>query len=419
MAMQFGVATSMADKQKPDFFGALLNDPFPLFTQLRTRGAVMPMPFPTGEDQKAWMVTRLEEAFQVLKDSERFTVNATTMQGRARVQSRQEGREDFVGLGNSMLSVDGLDHKRLRSLVSKVFTPKYIQDLRPNIQKIADTLIDRVVDQGAMELIADFAFPLPINVISDMLGVPHKSWDILRDGSRAIIDGGSMAQDEQVFAEARRKMKSYNDYIRYLVAEKRRNPANDLISQLVQIEEEGDRLNETELLSMIALLILAGHETTSNLIGTGMLALFDYPEQMAILKADLSLVPTAIEELLRFAGPVLVPAPRVATQDLELGGQRISRGDIVMPILTSANRDESHFTNADDLDLARKINRHLAFGYGIHVCLGAPLARLEGDIAFTTLLRRLPNIRLNMPREEIAWHGALNVRGLTRLPVVF
>lgn len=365
------------------------------------------------------MVIRLEEAFQVLKDSERFTVNATPMQGSTQIQSRQGAMEDFMVMRDSMLSVDGLDHKRLRSLVSKVFTPKYVQELRPNIQKIANTLIDRVVDQGAMELIADFAFPLPINVISDMLGVPHESWDVLRDGSRAIIDGGSMAQDEHVFAEARRKMKAYNDYIRSLVAEKRRNPANDLISQLVQIEEGGDRLNETELLSMIALLILAGHETTSNLIGTGMLALFDYPEQMARLKADLSLVPIAIEELLRFAGPVLVPAPRVATQDLELGDQQISRGDIVMPILTSANRDESHFPNADDLDLARKINRHLAFGYGIHVCLGAPLARLEGDIAFTTLLRRLPNIRLNMPREEIAWHGALNVRGLTRLPVVF
>lgn len=418
MKMQCNPMSSMTSKQEPGFFEALLIDPFPLFAQLRTMGAVMPMPFPTIGEQKAWMVTRLEEAFQVLKNSERFTVNAAAVLGNTPAQYRP-GAEYFNSLGNSMLSVDGLDHKRLRGLVSKVFTPRYIQDLRPNIQQIADNLINQVIDQGTMEMVSDFAFPLPINVISDMLGVPHESWDILRAGSRAIIDGGAMTQDEHVLANTRHKMKAYNDYIRDLVAEKRRHPANDLISQLVQIEEEGDRLGEIELLSMIGLLILAGHETTSNLIGTGMLALFDHPEQMDRLQADLSMVPSAVEELLRFAGPVLVSAPRLATQDLELSGQQISRGDIIMPILTSANRDELHFTNADDLDLARKINRHLAFGYGIHVCLGAPLARLEGDIAFTTLLRRLPNVRLNVPREEIAWRGALNVRGLTSLPIAF
>lgn len=418
MKMQSNPMSSIASEQEPGFFEALLIDPFPLFAQLRTMGTVMPMPFPTRGEQKAWMVTQLEEAFQVLKDSERFAVNAAAVLDNTLAQYRQ-GAEDFNSLRNSMLSFDGLDHKRLRGLVSKVFTPRYIQDLRPNIQQIADNLIDQVINQGTMEMVSDFACPLPINVISDMLGVPHESWDTLRDGSRAIIDGGAMTQDEHVLASTRHKMKAYNDYIRDLVAEKRRHPASDLISQLVQIEEEGDRLSESELLSMIGLLILAGHETTSNLIGTGMLALFDHPEQMARLQADLSLVPSAVEELLRFAGPVLVSAPRLATQDLELGGQQISRGDIIMPILTSANRDERHFTNADDLDLSRKIYRHLAFGYGIHVCLGAPLARLESDIAFTTLLRRLPNIRLNIPREEIAWHGALNVRGLTSLPIAF
>lgn len=419
MAMQFD-ASSMAGTQDPGFFGEILKDPFPLFIQLRTMAAVMPMPFPTNGTQKAWMVTRLEETFQVLKDSERFTVNYTTASGGVTSQYSQSESEDFASIGNSMLSVDGLDHRRLRGLVSKVFTPKYIQGLRPNIQQIADTLIDRVENQGTMEVITDFAFPLPINVISDMLGVPHDSWDILREGSRAIINSnGPMMQDASTRAEARRKLKAYNDYIKQLVADKRRHPADDMISHLVQLEEEGDRLNEAELLSMISLLILAGHETTSNLIGAGLLALFDHPEQLATLKADLSLVPVAVEELLRFAGPVFIPAPRLATEDLELGGQQIARGDLVMPILTSANRDESQFTNAEDLDLARKVNRHLAFGHGIHVCLGAPLARLEGDIAFTTLLRRLPNLHLNTPRESIAWHSTLNIRGLTSLPIAF
>ncbi len=419
MAMQFDSTTSMGEGQVADFFAEMLKDPFPLFAQLRMMGPVMPMPFPMSGAGQAWMVTRMEEAFQVLKDSERFTVDARVVDGNPMAQRRQRNMDDFASLSSSMLSVDGLDHKRLRGLVSKVFTPKYIQGLRPNIQHIADTLIDRVETQGKMEVIADFAFPLPINVISDMLGVPHESWDVLREGSRAIIDGGWMSQDERLFEEARQKRLAYNEYIKELIVEKRRHPADDMISQLVQIEEEGDRLSEAELLSMIGLLILAGHETTSNLIGTGLLTLFDYPAQLAALKADVSLIPTAVEELLRFAGPVLVPAPRLATEDLELGGQRIARGDMVMPILTSANRDESQFTDADDLELARKVNRHLAFGHGIHICLGAPLARLEGDIAFTTLLQRLPNLRLAIPREAITWHGALNVRGLTSLPVTF
>jgi cytochrome P450 len=238
---------------------------------------------------------------------------------------------------------------------------------------------------------------------------------VLRDGSRVLLDGG----DEEEATERTRKLHAYNAYITQLIAEKRRQPQDDLISQLIQIEEEGDRLSEPELVSMIGLLIIAGHETTSNLIGTGMLTLFDHPEQLAKLRADMSLVPSAIEELLRFTGPLLTPAPRLATEDVELGGQHISRGDILIPVLTSANRDERHFTDAVELDLARRIDRHLAFGYGIHMCLGAPLARLEGDIAFTTLLRRLPNVRLAVPREAITCYGAINVRGLTSLPSAF
>jgi cytochrome P450 len=205
-----------------------------------------------------------------------------------------------------------------------------------------------------------------------------------------------------------------------LVAEKRRHPHNDLISQLIQTKEAEDRLSEPELLSMIGLLIVAGHETTSNLIGNGMLALLDHPDQLARLTADLSIVPMAVEELLRFTGPNLfTPLPRLVTEDIDVGGQHLSRGDIVIPLLASANHDESHFTDAAELDLARRIDRHVAFGYGIHICLGAPLARLEAGIAFTTLLRRMPKLHLNAQRSAIAWHGARDVRGLTSLPVAF
>jgi len=203
------------------------------------------------------------------------------------------------------------------------------------------------------------------------------------------------------------------------VADKRQQPAYDLISQLIAIEEEGDRLSETELLSMITLLIFAGHETTSNLIGPGTLLLLDHPDQLEKLKADLSLVPAAVEELLRFSGPAAIAGPRFATADIELAGQQIKQGDVLIPFLHSANHDESQFTQPEELDLARTINRHLAFGHGIHTCLGAPLARMEGAIAFTTLLRRMPTLRLSVLRESITWHFSSNFRSLTALPVAF
>lgn len=277
-------------------------------------------------------------------------------------------------------------------------------------------MLDRVQAQGQMDLVADYAYPLPINVISEMLGVPHADRDQIRVWSEALATGQSLAgRDPAVQAH----MRAFGAYTAQLVAEKRQHPADDLISQLIAIEEEGDRLNETELLSMITLLIFAGHETTSNLIGTGALMLLDHPAQLEKLKADLTLVPAAVEELLRYSGPATIAAPRFATEDIELGGQQIKRGDIVIPVLLSANHDESSFTQPDELDIARTISRHLAFGHGIHVCLGAPLARVEGDIAFTTLLKRMPNLWLAVPRENITWQSSLNSRSLTALPVAF
>jgi cytochrome P450 len=214
-------------------------------------------------------------------------------------------------------------------------------------------------------------------------------------------------------------MRAFGEYTAQLVADKRRHPGDDLISQMITIEEEGDRLSEEELLSTITLLIFAGHETTSNLIATGTLMLLDRPAQLEKLKADLSLVPAAVEELLRFNGPATTAGPRFATEDIELAGQMIKRGDVIFPVSISANHDETQFTDPDELEIARQIQRHLAFGDGIHKCLGAPLARLEGDIAFTTLLKRMPRLRLNVPRESITWHVNLNSWSLAALPVAF
>jgi cytochrome P450 len=395
-----------------------LKDPFSLFAQMRVMGAVVPAPFPTSTPHKAWMVIRMQEALQVLKESRRFTLDYAAAQDNELVQHMQPFQGSL--LSRSMLYVDGLAHRRLRGLVSEVFTSNYIAGLRPSIEQIANRLLDQVAEEGCMDLVEDYAYPLPINVISDILGVPHQYWNVVREGSKAIVaEGRPIPLDDRKADIQTQKIDAFGSYIAQLVAEKRHHPQGDLISQLVQIEEDGDHLSEPELLSMVALLIVAGHETTSNLIGSGMLALLDHPDQLERLKADLSLVPRAIEELLRFTGPVLTSVPRLVTEEVILAGQHLSRGDIVIVAITSANRDESHFTRAAELDLLRSIDRHLAFGYGIHTCLGAPLARLEGEIAFTTLLRRMPNLCLNAPREALSWHDSLNVRGVTHLPVAF
>jgi len=384
-------------------------------------GAVVPLPFSLGgDDRLAWMVTRIEEAVRILKDHAHFTVDPRSIGAEELFRQNVADASDTPAFfaSSSMVFVDEPDHRRLRGLVSKAFTPRYMEGLRPRVQQIADELLDRVADQGHMDLVKDYAFPLPINVISEMLGVPEKDRPQIRVWSQALVTVTGMGvagRDERTMVH----VQAFASYALQLVAEKRLHPADDLISQLIAIEEEGDRLSEAELLSMITLLIFAGHETTSNLIGIGSLMLLDHPDQLEKLKADLRLVPSAVEELLRFNGPVTMPVPRFAREETELAGQHIKQGDLLIIALISANRDETQCTQPDEMDIARTLNRHIAFGQGIHACLGAPLARLEGDIAFTTLLGRLPNLRLSVPRESITWRVSSNLRGLTALPVAF
>lgn len=397
----------------------LIANPLPLLAQMRSMGAVIPIPFPfAGTGRRAWAVTRMEEAVQVLKDHAHFTVDRRFLSVNDLLGHRVAGTSDVPTFFTSqtMLSVDDPDHRRLRGLVSKVFTPRRIEGLRPRVQQMADELLDRVADQGRMDLVADYAYPLPINVISEMLGVPHAERGQIRIWSEALAHGLGLGRHDPGVAA---HMRAFGEYTAHLVAEKRLHPEDDLISQLIAIEEEGDRLSETELISMITLLIFAGHETTSNLIGTGTLMLLDHPAQLEKLKANLNLVPAALEELLRFSGPATIAGPRFATEALELAGQQIEQGDVLIPFLLSANHDEQQFPQPEELDLARQSHRHLAFGQGIHICLGAQLARLEGDVAFTTLLRRMPNLRLEVPRESITWHFSLSSRSLAALPVVF
>ena len=401
------------------FTGEHAEEPFPLFARLRSMGAVVPLSAPVeGGRTRAWAVTRMEEAVQVLRDSGRFTVDprstgADLPFGRAASAGGGDGT-GFFTQGGSMLSVDEPDHRRLRGLVSRAFTPRYMEGLRPRVQEIADELLDQVQDRGRVDVVEDYAYPLPINVISEMLGVPREDRAQVRAWSAALASGLGKRDDG---LEAH--MRAFGEYAARLVAEKRRHPAGDLVSMLVAIEEEGDRLSERELLSMITLLIFAGHETTSNLIATGTLMLLDHPDQLARLVAEPGLVPAAVEELLRFNGPATTTGPRFAREDVELAGQQIRKGDLLVVALVSANHDETRFTEPDELDIARTLGRHVAFGHGIHVCLGAPLARVEADVAFSTLLRRMPGLRLAVPRDQITWHSTLNTRSLTALPVAF
>lgn len=395
---------------------------FSIFAQLRAMGAVIPITVPMGNnDRQQWMITRMEEVSEVLKNPRLFTVDQSLIEGlvspapEAAKEADNPAPTTFFS-GKSMISVDEPDHRRLRRLVSKAFTPRYMESLRPSVQKIADELLDKVQEQGHMDIVKDYAHPLPINVICDMLGVPVEERAQVHTWSTSISHGLGLGVREP---EVEANLRAFGDYTAQLVAAKRKNPADDLISQLIAIEEEGDHLNEDELLSMITLLIFAGHETTSNLLATGTLMLLDYPEQLNKLKADPELTSSAFEELLRFNGPATMTGPRYATEDTVLGGQQIQKGDVVIPLLKSANRDELLFEHSEELDINRSVNRHLAFGHGIHSCLGAPLARVEGDVAFRTLLRRMPNLQLAVPREEVNWHFALSSQSLVTLPITF
>jgi cytochrome P450 len=366
-----------------------------------------------GTTEGAWIVTNYDDALALLKDP-RFTKDVRKILPQENAEhSPQESL--FLAISSNMLMADPPDHTRLRGLVSKAFTPRMIEQLRPRIQEITDELLDAVQDRGQMDLITSFAYPLPITVISQMLGIPEADRQQFRTWTQAMVN-----PDELSDLEARTSMlETFLRYIQTLLSEKRAHPGNDLTSGLVQGEESGDQLSEHELISMIFLLIVAGHETTVNLIGNGTLALLEHPDQMRLLQSDPSLIPSAIEELLRYTAPVSLSDERWASEDVTLHGQFIRKGEMVYAALIAANTDPQQFADAGTLDITRQEHQHLAFGKGIHFCLGAPLARLEGQIAIGTLLRRLPNLRLAGDPEQLTWNRNPMLRGLTSLPVAF
>jgi cytochrome P450 len=315
-----------------------------------------------------------------------------------------------------MLNKDGDEHRRLRKLVTKASTPKMVEQLRPRIQEIADDLIDAVEARGEMELIDDFAFPLPITVIAEMLGIPVADRDSFRRWSNALVTPALTPEDVETF---RKLIGDFVAYLRALFVRRRSEPGDDLVSALLTVEEGGDTLSEQELSSMVALLIIAGHETTVGLIGNAVLALLRNAEQREQVSREPARITQAVEELLRYDSPVERTLNRWAAIDVELGGQTIKRGDGVIVIVGSANRDASRFPEPDKLDFDREDVKHLAFGRGSHYCLGAPLARVEAEIALTTLLRRLPGLRLAMDPDELYWRPVPLFRSLAELRVAW
>lgn len=387
-------------------------NPFPAWEDLRTTEPLYR--FHVTEEQYAWMVTRYEDAQAILKD-QRFIKNRMSLLSEEEQTRLDESSPTLQLLRYNMLGADAPDHSRLRRLVSKTFTPRMIEGLRNRIQQITDDLLDQVEERGAMNFINDFAFPLPVTVICEMLGIPAEDRKQFRVWSNAILDQSAPIQERQTAPEA----EEFTAYLRRLIATKSEHPDDGLVSQLVQVEEDGDRLSENELISMIFLLIVAGHETTVNLIASGTLALLQHPEQMRLLQNDPSLIVPAVEELLRYTAPVIIATGRWASEDIELHGTLIPKGDMVLVSLMGANTDPGHFAAPADLDITREENEHVAFGKGVHFCLGAPLARLEGQIAINTLLRRLPDLHLQGDARDLKWRPGLILRGLQELPVAF
>jgi cytochrome P450 len=407
----------MAATRKYDLYSDRFRaETYATFAQMRAEDPVFCQPGVDGETM-IWFVTRHDDVVAVLLDDQRFVRDPALALTTEELEAWSSGMpESFAFIDQHMLNRDGDDHRRLRRLVTKAFTPRMVEQLRPRIQDIADELLDAVEAHGRMDLVEEFAFPLPITVIAELLGIPVADRDRFRRWSNAIV---TPALGPEALAEFGALMGEFVAYLNELFEERRSEPAEDLVSALLQVRDGGDSLGEQGLFSMVVLLIVAGHETTVNLIANAVLALLEHPDQLDELRSDPGRIPAAIEELLRYDGPVERTLNRWAAADVELGSHTIRRGDLVIAILGSANRDPDRFADPDVLDLDRQDTKHVAFGRGSHYCLGAPLARLEGEIALTTLLRRLPGLRLAVPREELTWRPVPLFRALASLPVAW
>lgn len=391
------VQVKVSDFAQPEFKA----NPYPFYARLRAEAPVVQTKL---FRQPTWLVTRYDDVFMVLKDQRLLKDWLPRTKWLHRLSGPTFGH---------MLNQDGPDHARLRTLVHKAFTPEMSGRMRDQIQRICDQLLDELATGSRMELMNGYALPVPLAIISQLLGIPADDRSRLHALTRSSLSASNLLGVLRAMPDQRLLIRR----LRQLIAERRRDPREDLITALVQAEEAGDRLSEKELVATIMLLLIAGYETTVNLIGNGALALLQHPEQRHLFEQNPALVESAIEEMLRYTSPLDIASQRFAREDMKINSASIRRGDVVIAMIGSANHDEAQFPDPEQFDIAREPNKHLSFGQGVHFCIGAPLARLESQIALTTLFRRFPNLRLAQEPDSLRWRRSLIVRGLEELPV--
>jgi cytochrome P450 len=389
---------------------AFVADPYPAYTELRRAGRIH-----YYEETNQWIVPHYADVNDLLRDRRfgRTYLHLATHQEMGRPEDVPEAGDFWFLIRNGILDMEPPDHTRVRRLVAKAFTPKMVEGLRPTIQRLMDGYVDRVRGAGEFDLIREIAEPLPVTVIAELLGIPEADRRHLRPWSAEICRMYELNPTEEDARAASAAAVEFSGYLRGLIRERRRTPTEDLIGELVQVVDQGDRLTEDEMIGTCVLLLNAGHEATVNVTGNGWWALFRNPDQLALLRSDHSLVRRAIEELMRFDTPLQM-FERWVLEDAEICGQMVPKGQELALLFGSANHDPAQFDDSDRLDVTRDHNPHMSFGAGIHFCLGAPLARVELDVSFSTLLRRLPEMELVAEPE---WKPNYIIRGLKELRV--
>lgn len=403
-----------------DLFGPRFKaEAYEVYARMRAETPVYRRVNSTGTSATCF-ITRYDDAVNVLRDHKRFVKDARNTMTPAEQDALPAEPPLLALLSRHMLNADGARHTRLRALVNKAFTTRMVEQMQGQVESVARKLLSDIRSKGEIDLIEAFAFPLPIIVIAELLGVPGRDRNRFRAWSNALVaPTPDNARNQQKLAKSRQLMEDFISYLRAIFEARRAQPRDDLITSLLAAEDAGDMLSEDELFSMILLLIVVGHETSVNLIGNGVLALLQHENAWQELASDPSLLPIAVEEMLRYDCPVERAPMRYAAEDTELSGVAIRRGDAISVVLGSANRDASQFADADTFDIRRDPNRHLAFGHGIHYCLGAALARLEGRVAIHALIEQMPNLRLAVPANQLRWRTHPIMRGLQRLPVAW
>ncbi len=369
-----------------------MEDPYPIMRQLRADD-----PVHWSDSIGGWVLTRYDDIVTTFKDLSHFSNEGRLAKAveylPAETRAKFKTFEDYYRL-KSLIHSDPPDHTRLRGLVTKAFTPRVVEAMRPRIQQITDELLDAVRLDGKMDVVKDLAIPLPVTVLAEIFGVPKPDLGLFKGWADDLLAfQGVNKPAVELLERSQRALVEIRTYLSELVKHKRREPRQDLLSALVAAESEGGRLSEKELVNSCITLLVAGHETTTSLIGNGLYLLLSHPDQWQLLKQDRSLLPSAIEEMLRYESPV-ARQPRLMKRDADMGGKQLREGQMVFQMLNAANRDPAYFTEPDRFDIRRQKNPHMAFGLGVHFCVGATLARTEGDIVFSTLLARLPEIRL-------------------------